>query len=156
MRIISWLSICFIVSSATPTAMRIDVPPKANAWTSATARSTSPIALDVNYTKAIDYAGTQQRQFYSLLSGIKVSRRFGRLEPFGKFGAGVGHISAIHMLTYHQYGQHFAIGMGGGLDYRLTNRIMLRPVDFTSERWNFYPHALSPYVLGFGLSFRIH
>ena len=115
-----------------------------------------PIALDVNYTKAIDYAGTQQRQFYSLLSGIKVSRRFGRLEPFGKFGAGVGHISAIHMLTYHQYGQHFAIGMGGGLDYRLTNRIMLRPVDFTSERWDFSIHALSPYVLGFGRSFRIH
>ena len=31
MRIISWLSICFIVSRATPTAMRIDVPPNGNA-----------------------------------------------------------------------------------------------------------------------------
>ena len=26
----SWLSICFIVSSATPTVMRSDVPPKGN------------------------------------------------------------------------------------------------------------------------------
>ena len=33
MRIISWLSICFIVSRATPTAIRIDVPPNANACT---------------------------------------------------------------------------------------------------------------------------
>ena len=30
MRIISWLSICFIVSSMTPTVMRIDVPPNGN------------------------------------------------------------------------------------------------------------------------------
>ena len=35
----SWLSICFIVSRATPTAMRIDVPPNANACTSAKASS---------------------------------------------------------------------------------------------------------------------
>jgi hypothetical protein len=115
-----------------------------------------PIALDVNYTKAVYNSGYQKREFYSFISSIKVSRRFGRLEPFGKFGAGIGHISQYQMISYHQYGQHFAIGMGGGLDYRLTKHIMLRPVDFTSERWNFYPNALSPYMLGFGFSYRIH
>ena len=33
MRIISWLSICYIVSRATPTAMRIEVPAKGKRFT---------------------------------------------------------------------------------------------------------------------------
>ena len=114
-----------------------------------------PVALELNYTKVPDHYGTQQRQLSSFLAGVKVSRRFGRLLPFVKLGGGIGHFGATGA-NYHQQGEHAAIGFGGGLEYSLTRPIMLRPVDFTYERWNFYPNALSPEILGFGLSYRIH
>lgn len=114
-----------------------------------------PLALELNYTKVPNHYGTQQRYLSSFLAGPTVHRRLGRLEPFAKVGAGIGHFSYVGA-DPHNIGEHFAIGIGGGLDYRLTHHIMLRPVDFTFERWNFYPNALSPEVLGFGLSYRIH
>lgn len=115
-----------------------------------------PVTLDVNFTKIPDHYGTQDRRLSSLIVGPMLSRHYGRLEPFVKFGAGYGHITANTITNYHQLGQHFAIGFGGGLDYHLTRHITLRPVDFTYERWNFYPNALSPEILGFGLSYRVH
>lgn len=114
-----------------------------------------PVSLELNYTKVPDHEN-DQRYLSSFLSGIKVSHHMGRWQPFAKVGAGIGHFSATDALSYHQDGEHFAIGMGGGIEYRLTSRIMLRPVDYTYERWNFYPHALSPSAIGFGLSYRIH
>ncbi len=115
-----------------------------------------PVSLDVNFTQVPDHYGTQDRRLSSLILGPMLSRHYGRFEPFAKFGAGFGHLTANGISNYHQLGQHFAIGYGGGLDYRLTDHIRLRPIDFTMERWNFYPNALSPMVLGFGLSYRIH
>lgn len=114
-----------------------------------------PVTFDVNFTKVPDHYGREQRYLSSLMFGPTIRRRFGRLEPFIKAGAGLGH------LTYNgaylpQQGEHFAISFGGGLDYRLTSHIMLRPLDYTYERWNFAPNALSPQILGFGLSYRIH
>lgn len=114
-----------------------------------------PVTLELNYTKVPDHYGTDQRYLSSFLAGPTIRRRFGRLEPFAKVAAGIGHFGAFGA-NYHNQGEHFAIGLGGGLDYRLTSHIMLRPIDFTFERWNFYPNALSPEVLGFGLSYRIH
>jgi opacity protein-like surface antigen len=115
-----------------------------------------PVSLDVNFTKVPDHYGTQDRRLSSLMIGPMIGRHFGRLEPFAKIGAGMGHLTANGIQNYRQLGEHFGIGIGGGLDYRLTNRITLRPVDFTYERWNFSPTALSPQILGFGVSYRIH
>ncbi|MGC8548453.1 MAG: outer membrane beta-barrel protein [Acidobacteriaceae bacterium] len=115
-----------------------------------------PVKLDVNFTQVPDHYGSEDRRLSSLIIGPLVGRHFGRLEPFAKFGAGFGHITDNGITNYHQLGQHFAIGFGGGLDYQLTDHITLRPIDFTYERWNFYPNALSPEVLGFGLSYRVH
>lgn len=115
-----------------------------------------PIALEVNYTKVPDHYGAQKRYLSSFLAGPTVHRRYGRFEPFAKVGMGIGHISSISTINTPLDGNHFAIGFGGGLDYHLTRHITLRPIDFTLERWNFYPNALSPQVLGFGLSYRIH
>jgi opacity protein-like surface antigen len=115
-----------------------------------------PITLDVNFTKVLDHHGYQQRDISSLIAGPMVRHRFGRFEPFAKVGAGVGHFTSAVVHDYRQDGQHFAIGFGGGLDYRLTSRITLRPLDYTYERWNFAPNALSPSMLGFGISYRIH
>ena len=114
-----------------------------------------PIALELNYTKLASQEN-DKRKMSSFLAGPMISHRFGRLIPFAKVGAGIGHFSATDHLNAYQEGEHFAIGIGGGLEYRLTSHIMLRPVDYTYERWNFSPNALSPSVLGFGLSYRIH
>lgn len=116
---------------------------------------TFPVSLDVNFTKD---PNTEQdnRHLSSWMFGPKVGYRMGRWEPFVKAGAGLGHLTSNDVLTYKQDGEHFAVGFGGGLEYRLTGRITLRPVDFTYERWNFSPNALSPEILGFGLSYRIH
>lgn len=115
-----------------------------------------PITLDLNYTKVPNHYGNENRYLSSFMMGPTIRHRFGRWQPFAKIGAGIGHLTANGIINYHQLGQHFAIGYGGGLDYRLTNHIMLRPIDFTMERWNFSPNALSPQILGFGLSYRIH
>ncbi len=115
-----------------------------------------PVALELNYTKVPDHYGAQQRYLSSFLAGPKISHRMGRFEPFAKFGGGIGHFGAANVISYHQQGEHAAIGIGGGIDYHLTGHITLRPIDYTFERWNFYPHALSPQILGFGLSYRIH
>jgi opacity protein-like surface antigen len=114
-----------------------------------------PVSLEVNYSRIMDH-DQDNRQMSSFLFGPQVSHHYGRFEPFAKVLGGFGHLNANDVLTYQQDGDHFAIGLGGGMDYRLTNRITLRPVDFTYERWNFTPHALSPYMVGFGLSYRIH
>lgn len=116
---------------------------------------TWPVSLDVDYTR-VPGPKSDHRVQSSFLAGPKVSRHFGRWEPFAKVGAGIGYINATDLLDIPQYGHHFAIGMGGGLEYKLTSHITLRPIDYTYERWNFSPHALSPSVLGFGVSYRIH
>lgn len=115
-----------------------------------------PIALEVNFTQVPDHYGAQDRRLSSLLFGPKIGHPMGRFEPFAKIGAGIGHFSANNIISVHQDGDHAAIGIGGGIDYRLTNHITIRPIDYTYERWNFFPNALSPQVLGFGVSYRIH
>lgn len=114
-----------------------------------------PVSLEVNYTQLASQEN-DKRDMFSFLSGPKISHHFGRWEPFAKVGAGIGHFRSEGVLDQPQIGNHFAIGFGGGLEYKLTSRITLRPVDYTFERWNFSPHALSPSALGFGLSYRIH
>jgi len=113
-----------------------------------------PVAGEINFTKMVSSVGLGGSE-YSLLIGPTVGRHFGRLEPFAKAGLGIGHFTLQGAPT-QQLGTHLAVGFGGGLEYHLTRRITLRPVDYTYERWNFAPNALSPSVLGFGASYRIH
>jgi opacity protein-like surface antigen len=113
-----------------------------------------PVAGEINFTRMASSAAGDGSE-YSLLIGPTIGRHFGRLEPFAKVGLGIGHFS-LPAAPPQQLGTHLAIGFGGGLEYHLTRRITLRPLDYTYERWNFSPHALSPSVLGFGASYRIH
>lgn len=117
-------------------------------------RGVWPVALDVNYTRWSGI-GLPNTSMSSFLAGPKVSHHWGRWEPFAKLEAGFGHFSYFSNLDPAQQGDHLAIGFGGGVDYHLTNHIELRPIDFTSERWNFSPNALTPQILGFGLAYRI-
>ncbi len=113
-----------------------------------------PVAAEANFSRLASESSDKGME-YSLLIGPTIGRHFGRLEPFAKVGLGIGHFS-FEGAPPQQLGTHLAIGFGGGLEYHLTRRITLRPLDYTYERWNFSPNALSPSVLGFGASYRIH
>lgn len=43
---------------------------------------------------------------------------------------------------------------GGGLDYKLTRRITIRPADFEYQHWSFPPTGLTPWVYSAGVSYR--
>ena len=113
-----------------------------------------PVAGEINFSRMASDAPGKGSE-YSLLVGPTIGHYYGRLKPFAKVGLGIGHFS-LQGAPGQQLGTHLAIGFGGGLEYHLTSRIALRPLDYTYERWNFSPNALSPSVLGFGASYRIH
>jgi opacity protein-like surface antigen len=86
----------------------------------------------------------------------------GRLGPYGKvlYGRGVANFPAHQMfgpggslVTYIDNFSYNIVSFGGGLDYRLTNRINLR-ADFEYQHWfasdHELPDGLGPYLLTFG------
>ncbi|MHB2010070.1 MAG: hypothetical protein ACYCOX_18790 [Acidobacteriaceae bacterium] len=44
---------------------------------------------------------------------------------------------------------------GGGVDYRLSSRITVRPADFEYQHWQFPPTGLTPWVFSAGASYRL-
>jgi opacity protein-like surface antigen len=74
---------------------------------------------------------------------------FHRWDPYGKFligwGSGTGNWLNGRATTF---------AYGGGLEYRLTRRLTLRPIDFEYEKWHTRP-TLSPYGASAGLSYRV-
>lgn len=68
--------------------------------------------------------------------------------PYGKaligLGSGTGWLS----------GSATSIAYGGGLEYRLTRKLTLRPVDFEEEYWHTTP-VLHPYGASAGISYRV-
>jgi len=71
---------------------------------------------------------------------------FRKITPYGKFLVGMGGGS---FLTGHS----FVLAYGGGLDYRLTRRFMVRG-DFEYQQWQVTP-TLWPYGVSAGISYRV-
>ena len=73
---------------------------------------------------------------------------FKRITPHGKllFGFGTGSflVGKSALLTY-----------GGGVDYRLSRKLTLRPFDVEYQRWNVKNVAMFPYGISAGVSYRI-
>ncbi len=74
---------------------------------------------------------------------------FHRLTPYGKFlfGWGSGSSSWLN-------GRATAFAYGGGVEYRLTRKLTLRPFDFEEQDWRTTP-TLHPYGASAGLSYRV-
>lgn len=101
--------------------------------------------------------------------GPELHYAFGKLRPYGNFYIGPGDI------TWAGTGfkdNSVVYQLGGGLDYHLNHRINVRFVDFQYQFWNLSTHnyppgllpgepsytfatTLRPYMLNFGLTFRI-
>jgi opacity protein-like surface antigen len=72
------------------------------------------------------------------LFGPRVSyRRFGRITPFGEVLFGVAHGGASLLNTANSQNA-FAMTVGGGVDYRVSSRLSIRPlkVDYLLTRFN--------------------
>ncbi|MGD0913221.1 MAG: outer membrane beta-barrel protein [Terracidiphilus sp.] len=73
---------------------------------------------------------------------------FHRWTPYGKamigWGSGPGWLN----------GKSTSIAYGGGIEFRMTRKLTLRPFDFEEEYWNTKP-ALHPYGASAGISYRV-
>jgi hypothetical protein len=69
------------------------------------------------------------------------------LTPYGKFLVGMGNGS---FLT----GNTFVLSYGGGVDYRLSRRLILRAFDFEYQQWKVTP-TIFPYGGSVGISYKI-
>ena len=88
----------------------------------------------------------------------------GRLAPYGKvlYGRGVANFPAHELITpggveiYIDNIGYNLVAFGGGLDYRLKNRINLR-ADFEYQHWfaqdRELPSGLAPYLFTFGAAY---
>lgn len=60
-------------------------------------------------------------------------------------------------LAFGGNGSFTALAFGGTLDYKLTRKLTLRPVDFEYQYWPVWlPHqSLSPYGVSIGMAYRV-
>jgi hypothetical protein len=79
----------------------------------------------------------------------------GKFNIYGKALAGYGD------LVIQEYqdnigrpdGFYFAYSLGGGVDYRLTDRIVIRAIDVEYQKWPNYGNGLTPLVYTFGAAY---
>ncbi|HXS14398.1 MAG TPA: outer membrane beta-barrel protein [Acidobacteriaceae bacterium] len=93
----------------------------------------------------------------SIDGGLRWAQHYRRFTPYAKALVGFGHATAPspkQIVGGSTPGTYFLFGLGGGLDYGLTEKINLR-ADFEYQRWpNFPPHGLTPPLLSFGAAYR--
>ncbi len=121
--------------------------------------------VDVHFTHWIQVEGEARwlrfNQYYgehqdTYLIGPKIPiRRIGsRTQLYGKAMIGLGKMT---FPNNYGYGSFTALAFGGGLDYRLTRKLTLRPVDFEYQDWPKWlnNNALYPYGVSVGVAYRV-
>ncbi len=95
-------------------------------------------------------ADTHQSTF---LIGPRVSFGRHRLNPYAKVLAGLGKFNFPYD---YGYGSYFVLAPGAGVDFRVSQRIKLRLVDFEYQDWPQFTYgALKPYGISTGMSWTI-
>jgi opacity protein-like surface antigen len=98
------------------------------------------------------YAGEYQDNYFL---GPKIPiHRFGRADIYGKVMIGIGKMTFPYN---YGYGTFTALAYGGGVDYRLSHRLTLRPIDFEFQQWpTWLPgESLYPYGFSAGIGYRV-
>jgi hypothetical protein len=92
-------------------------------------------------------------------AGLRWVEHYRRFSPYAKGLVGFGHSTAVNqqqIVGGSTPGSYFLFGIGGGLDYGLTDKINIRAIDFEYQRWpNFPPHGLTPPLFSFGVAYRL-
>jgi hypothetical protein len=91
----------------------------------------------------------------SFFIGPRVVLPRGRFSLYAKGLNGIGDIDIQEFQDNPQggAGTYFAYGIGGGLDIRATQHLVIRAVDFEYQRWS-YQTGLTPAVFTFGAAYR--
>jgi opacity protein-like surface antigen len=99
-----------------------------------------------------EYAGEHQDNY---LIGPKIPiHRFGRADVYGKVMIGIGKMTFPYN---YGYGTFTALAYGGGVDYKLSRKLTLRPIDFEFQQWPTWLPGSSLYPYGFstGIGYRV-
>jgi opacity protein-like surface antigen len=90
--------------------------------------------------------------------GIRYVRHYGRFSPYAKGLVGLGHSYAPNpnqIVGGNTPGTYMLFGLGGGVDYGISDKINAR-ADFEYQRWpNFPPHGLTPPLFSVGIAYRL-
>ena len=99
-----------------------------------------------------EYAGEHQDNY---LLGPKIPiHRFGRADIYGKAMIGIGKMTFPYN---YGYGSFTALAYGGGVDYKLSRKLTLRPIDFEFQQWPAWlgNSSLYPYGISVGVGYRV-
>jgi opacity protein-like surface antigen len=90
-------------------------------------------------------------------AGLRWAQHYRKFTPYAKALVGFGHATAPNpnqIVGGSTPGVYFLFGLGGGLDYSISNKINAR-ADFEYQRWpNFPPHGLTPPLFSVGAAYR--
>ena len=85
---------------------------------------------------------------YSILSQHRLNAYIKALGGFGRFAYQQGTYPNPHTDTYGVF------SIGGGVEFRASDHINVRAIDFEAQRWPGYAdHGLSPFVTTFGVAY---
>jgi opacity protein-like surface antigen len=91
----------------------------------------------------------------SFMGGLRFTVKKRSFRPYVKVLAGLG---TVHFsqgdYSANSSQSTMALGLGAGLDYRLSEHFFVRAIDFEYQDWrNFPPNGLSPYVITIGAGY---
>ena len=91
----------------------------------------------------------------NLLAGPRVTYELGRKWlPYAKFLAGGSRFHYPSFISHQTY-NYTTVAIGGGIDYKISSRLTIRPADFEYQHWEFPPTGLTPWVYSAGVSYRL-
>ena len=100
----------------------------------------------------LDFHQTADVHAETYLGGLRYHLNYGRMQPYLKGMAGMGHFNFSYNLAT---GQYFVYAGGGGLDYRLSRRWSLRG-EFEYQNWpDFTYGAMTSVGVTGGMRYRI-
>ena len=104
----------------------------------------------------LNYHTNEQVTEANYLGGVRVMlwKPGSRIQPYGKFLAGVGH---INFPFGYATGNYLALAPGAGVDIHLNERWSVRAADFEYQLWPQFTYGqLKPYGVSVGLRYRIN
>jgi opacity protein-like surface antigen len=91
--------------------------------------------------------------------GVRYYHPVRKFLPYGKLMVGFGSANAPNnseIVGGGAPGSYFLLAAGGGLDYRLTDKITIRAIDYEYQDWtNFPPNGLTPSMISVGFAYRV-